>query len=172
MEVVKDHFVVIEYTVRLKDGSHVKGENGPVSMNFIAGYDQILPALEHRLLGLEEGDERQFVVPAAQAFGERDPARVRTKLYKQFPEGVRLPEGKWIMATDSQTHAQYAYFVKEKNEEGVVLDFNHPLAGEDLYYDVKVVKVRPALQEELEFLRPCEFGSGPGEEASGSFSRH
>jgi FKBP-type peptidyl-prolyl cis-trans isomerase SlyD len=160
MEIVKDHFVVIEYTVRLEDGSYTKGENGPVSLNFVVGYDQVLPALEQRLLGLREGVEVDFVIPAREAFGEHDPGQVRTKTFTEFPEGVRLPMGKWVVATDSQTRSQYTYFVKEKTNEAVVLDFNHPLAGKDLYYHVKVVKVRPAHQEELEYLRPCEFGKG------------
>jgi FKBP-type peptidyl-prolyl cis-trans isomerase SlyD len=51
MEIAKDRFVILEYDLRLEDGSCVKGENGPVSMNFIAGYNQILPALEQKLLG-------------------------------------------------------------------------------------------------------------------------
>ena len=65
------------------------------------------------------------------------------------------------MATHELTQAQYAYFVKEKSDEAVVLDFNHPLAGKDLHYRVKVMKVRPASKEELEYVRPCEHGDNP-----------
>jgi len=158
MEIFKDRFVVIEYTVQLEDGSYVKGEDGPVSMNFIAGYEQVLPALEQRLLGMEEGGQREFVVPAREAFGERDPAKVRTKALSTFPEGIHLKPGKWVVATNSQTQSQYAYFVKEKDEKSVVVDFNHPLAGEDLHYRVRVVRVREALPDELAHLRPCEHG--------------
>lgn len=51
---------------------------------------------------------------------------------------------------------QYSYFIKEKTETSITLDYNHPLAGKDLHYRVKIVHVRPALPEELQFLRPCE----------------
>lgn len=156
MEIRKDASVIMEYTVRLKNGSYVKGENGPVSLHFITGYEQILPALEGALLGLREGDETEFVIPAAEAFGEWDPSQVRTRTFEDFPEGKGLQTGKWVLATNRETDAQYSYFVKEKTGDSVILDFNHPLAGSDLYYRVKVIRVRPAATEELEFLRPCE----------------
>ena len=156
MEIGKDKFVIIEYTLRFEDGFYLKGEDGPVSMNFIAGYDQLLPALERRLFGLEEGVEVEFVIPAREAFGEYDPAFLQTKPFSEFPQGRDLPVGKWVKATSDQTQTQYSYFVKDKTEDAVTLDFNHPLAGKDLYYHIKVVKVRPAFQDELEYLRPCE----------------
>ena len=161
MEVSKDTFVIIEYTVRLKDGSYVKGENGPVSLNFVVDYNQILPALERRLLGLKAGETADFVIPAGEAFGEYDPSQLRTKSFDEFPEGRNLMEGKWAMATNEHTQAQYSYYVKDKTDRSVTLDFNHPLAGQDLYYHVEVIHVRPALQEELEYLRPCEGSEKP-----------
>jgi len=156
MEIRKDASVTMEYTVRLNDGSYVKGENGPVSLHFIAGYDEILPSLETRLLGIEEGVEADFVIPADEAFGEHDPSQVCTRTFDEFPEGRNLQAGRWALATNPETDAQYSYLVREKTSDTVVLDFNHPLAGRDLYYHVKVIRVRPAMKEELEFLRPCE----------------
>ncbi|MFP5211773.1 MAG: peptidylprolyl isomerase [Acidobacteriota bacterium] len=161
MEIGKDTFVIIEYSVRLEDGSYVKGEGEPASMNFITGYAQILPGLERRLIGMHSGEEKAFIIPAHEAFGRHDPAKVRMKTFEEFPQGRNLEPGRWAMATNEWTQAQYSYFVKEKNEEGVVVDLNHPLAGKDLYYDVKVVHVREANQEELEYVRPCEHGKDP-----------
>ena len=156
MEVGKDMFVIIEYRVHLDDGSWVKGENGPVSLNFIVGYEQVLPALERNLLGLSQGAKVDFVIPASEAFGEHEASQVHTRTFEEFPEGRALTEGKWIIATHEQTQAQYSYYVKEKTEESITLDFNHPLAGKALIYQVAVAVVRPALREELEYLRPCE----------------
>jgi FKBP-type peptidyl-prolyl cis-trans isomerase SlyD len=156
MEIGKDMFVIIEYRVHLDDGSCVKGENGPVSLNFVVGYEQVLPALEKNLLGLDVGASAGFIIPAREAFGERDASQVYTRTFEEFPEGRGLTEGKWIIATNEPTQAQYGYYVKEKTEESITLDFNHPLAGRDLIYQVKVAMVRSALREELEYLRPCE----------------
>lgn len=167
MEVGRDMFVIIEYRIHLDDGSYVKGESGPISLNFVVGYDQVLPALERRLLGLGEGAQVEFVLPASEAFGEYEASQVHTRTFSEFPEGRSLETGKWIIATNEQTQAQYGYYIRGKTKDTVTLDFNHPLAGKDLHYAVKVASVRPALKEELEYLRPCEHqeGSAPTEEA-------
>ncbi len=162
MEVGKDMFVILEYRVRLADGSYVKGENGPVSLNFVAGYEQVLPALEQRLVGLAEGVESAFIIPAAEAFGDYDASQVHVRSFEEFPAGRSLEAGKWIIASNEETQAQYSYFVKAKSEETVTLDLNHPLAGKDLHYQVKIVSVRAALTEELEYLRPCEHKDEAG----------
>jgi FKBP-type peptidyl-prolyl cis-trans isomerase SlyD len=170
MEISKDCVVTIEYTVQLEDGSYVKGSpNTPASMNFTVGYDQILPALEARLYGLKEGEEVSFSIPAAEAFGPYKKELLKRKSFEEFPQGKTLTPGKWVVASNPYTKAQYVYRVVEKTEHDVLLDFNHPLAGKDLFYRVKVVKVRPATEEELAFLRPCEFGS-KGERTKGSDS--
>ncbi len=156
MKVSKDSFVVIEYDLRLDNGTFVKGENGAASMNFIAGYGQVMPALEDKLMGLEQGTETQFVIEARDAFGEYDDRLVRTRTFLDFPAGRHLEPGKWVIATNEETKAQYSYLIREKTDTAITMDYNHPLAGKDLHYRVKVVHVRQALKEELEFLRPCE----------------
>ena len=169
MEIGKDMFVILEYTLRLADGSFVRGsEEGPVSMNFVVGYEEVLPALERRLLGLQQGVETELVIPAREAFGEPDPAQVRRKTFAEFPQGRELEVGKWIVATEEFSQAQYSYYVKDKTDRDVVLDFNHPLAGKDLHYRIKVVHVRPALKEELEYLRPCGQPDGQSQPAVSS----
>jgi FKBP-type peptidyl-prolyl cis-trans isomerase SlyD len=158
MEIGKDTFVILEYTVRLEDGTFVKGdpESGPASLNFIVGYDQVLPAMEKRLLGVAEGAEIELAIPAEEAFGEVQPHLIEHRSFHDFPRGKDLVAGKWVVAVNEDTKAQYSYFVREKTEDAVVLDFNHPLAGKALYYSIRVVKVRPASAEELVYLRPCQ----------------
>ena len=166
VEVVKkDMVVILDYTVRLSDGSYVKGENGPVSLNFIVGYTQILPALERRLLGLRMGEKTEFIIPAAEAFGEYDPEQLKTRTFEDFPNGRDMQAGKWVIATSTDMQAQYSFFVKDKTETAVIADFNHPLAGKDLYYRVEITGIRPADDEELEFIRPCENGPEDGDTA-------
>jgi FKBP-type peptidyl-prolyl cis-trans isomerase SlyD len=156
MQISKDRFVIIEYSLRLDDGSFVKGEKAPASMNFIVGYGQVLPALEKGLSGLEQGARTQLKIPAGEAFGEHDEDLVRTLDLRSFPAGRDLEPGKWAIAKNQATGAQYSYKVVDKTDSTVTVDYNHPLAGKDLHYDVKVALVRPALPEEMEFLRPCE----------------
>ncbi len=161
MQITKDRFVVIEYSLRLDDGSFVKGEKTPASMNFIAGYGQVLPALEKGLMGLGPGERKELEVPAAEAFGEHDNSLVQTMELSSFPAGRDLEPGRWALARNQATGAQYSYLVVKKTDSTITIDHNHPLAGKDLHYDVIVTLVRPASDEELEFLRPCEHGQKP-----------
>jgi FKBP-type peptidyl-prolyl cis-trans isomerase SlyD len=173
MEIGKDTFVILEYTLRLEDGTFLKGDprGDLASLNFIVGYDQVLPALELRLLGVEEGTQLDLVIPAREAFGIRQEHLVQHRTYQEFPQGRDLPVGKWVVASNESTRAQYSYYVQEKNEDSAVLDYNHPLAGKDLHYSLKVVKVRPASTEELAYLRPCESQQDrPGVAPSGASS--
>ncbi len=158
MQIGKDTFVILEYTLKLDDGTYVKGdlEQGPASLNFVVGYDQLLPTLEQRLLGIPEGAQVNLVIPPEEAFGEVQPHLVKRRPFDEFPRGKDLIVGKWVMAVNETTNAQYSYFVKEKTEDTVVLDFNHPLAGKTLYYSIRIVKVRAASAEELAYLRPCQ----------------
>jgi FKBP-type peptidyl-prolyl cis-trans isomerase SlyD len=158
MRIAKDSFVVIEYSLRLEDGSFLKGENTPASMNFIAGYGQVLAALEKELIGLEQGAQKELIIPASDGFGERDESLVQTMALSGFPHGRNLEPGRWATAKNEATGAQYSYFVREKTDSTITIDYNHPLAGKDLYYTVDVILVRPAFAEELEFVRPCEHG--------------
>jgi FKBP-type peptidyl-prolyl cis-trans isomerase SlyD len=158
MQIAKDRFVVIEYTLRLDDGSFIRGEKTPASMNFVAGYGQVLPVLEQELMGLEQGAQKEVKILARDGFGERDQVLVQTMALAEFPQGRDLEQGRWAVAKNEATGAQYSYFVREKTDSTITVDYNHPLAGKDLYYRVNVVLVRPALAEELEFLRPCEHG--------------
>ncbi len=158
MQISKDSFVVIEYSLKLDDGSYVKGENGPASMNFVVGYGQLLPSLEQALIGLSQGDHKELTIPAPAALGERDESQVQTVKLSDFPAGRDLVAGRWAIAKNSSSGSQYSYFVREKTDSTITLDYNHPLAGENLHYSITVVLVRPALIEELEYLRPCEHG--------------
>jgi len=93
MQITKNSFVVIEYSLRLDDGWFVKGENVPASMNFIAGYGQILPALENGLIGLEQGAQTELKIPGREGFGDRDEGLVRTMSLSEFPAGRDLEPG-------------------------------------------------------------------------------
>jgi FKBP-type peptidyl-prolyl cis-trans isomerase SlyD len=162
MEIGKDTFVILEYRLKLDDGSYIKGdpESGMASLNYIVGYDQLLPALEQRLLGVAEGSQVDLVIPCEEAFGAHQADLVEHRDFQDYPLGKELTVGKWVVALNESTKAQYSYFVKEKSEDAVVLDFNHPLAGKSLNYTIRVVKVRPATAEELAYLRPCQTDQG------------
>jgi FKBP-type peptidyl-prolyl cis-trans isomerase SlyD len=153
-------YVILKYTVKLENGEIVKGDpaKGLAHMEFVTGYNQVIPGLERRLVGLSEGDEAEIIVSPDEGFGRYDPDQIQEKTFAEFPEGKNLEEGRWALATNPQHRVTFGYLVLEKKPDSVVLDYNHPLAGKALVYQVKVEKVREANREELEILRPCEFG--------------
>ena len=92
-------------------------------------------------------------MPAAEAFGDYDPDFVQEWSHKVFPPGMELKPGQKVLPANLPFPPEYPLTVKEVTADCVILDMNHPFAGHDLRYQVKVVEVRPATPEELEPLK-------------------
>jgi FKBP-type peptidyl-prolyl cis-trans isomerase SlyD len=157
MDICKDSFVRLEYRLRLDTGEMIKGsEEEPATLTFIAGYGELLPGLEQRLIGLKQNDRREFIIPAAEAFGPYEPKQVQKFNKKYFPPEADFRAGQKVIPASSLLPLDYPFIVKEVKENYLVLDMNHPLAGKDLYYTVQILEVRPATPEELEPLEKCQ----------------
>jgi len=159
----ENSYVSIKYIVRLENGDIIKGDSqqGLAHMEFVTGYNQVIPGLERKLIGMSQGDKAEISVAPEEGFGPYNPSLVQEKTYKEFPQGRNLKEGSWVRATNPEYRVTFGYLVLKKTPDRVVLDYNHPLSGKTLIYQVTVEKVREASREELEILRPCEFGQ-PG----------
>ncbi len=154
----KGTYVKIRYCLKTAEGEYIKGDprEGFAILEIYTGYNQLIPGLEKRLVGLRAGEKMQPRLSPDEAFGPYRPEEVKEKGYDEFPEGRQLEEGRWAVARDDRTGAAYGYFVKKKEEDKIVLDYNHPLAGKELIYDLEVLVARPATEEEQALLRPCE----------------
>jgi FKBP-type peptidyl-prolyl cis-trans isomerase SlyD len=161
MIIHRDCFVKLAYRLQLNSGEYVRGSaEQPEILTYFAGYKELLPALENKLLGLKPGDESEFVIPAVQAFGLRDPWLVQEYNKKRFPAGADLRPGVAVVPFPCAIEVEYPYKVLEVKDEVVILDQNHPLAGEDLHYAVQILEVRAATPEELAPLQSCESCGG------------
>lgn len=155
--IAQDNYVYLEYYLRLDSGEQIRGTaEAPAHLTFVAGFKELMPALERRLLGLREQDAVEFVIPADEAFGEYDPTNTQEWSRKVFPPGMELKVGQKVIPANLPLPPEYPLVIKEVKENSVLLDMNHPLAGHDLHYSVKVVEVRPATSEELEPLKQCK----------------
>jgi FKBP-type peptidyl-prolyl cis-trans isomerase SlyD len=155
--IAKDNYVCLQYRLWLDSGEQLRGTpEAPARLTFVAGCNELLPGLERRLLGLREQDALEFVVPAAEAFGEYDPHFVQEWSHKVFPPEMKIEAGQKVLPTNLPFPPEYPLTVKEVREDAVVLDMNHPYSGHDLRYQVEVVEVRPATPEELEPLKQCQ----------------
>ena len=149
MKATKDTVVTVEYRLTLPDGELIdssEDEGGPLV--YLHGYEDIVPGLEKALEGKGVGERIQAVVPPEDAYGEYDPEGVEEVPREDFPKDLELEAGGVITATDEDDE-EVEFTVKEVKGDTIVVDFNHPLAGKTLHFDVTIKEIRAATEEEL-----------------------
>jgi FKBP-type peptidyl-prolyl cis-trans isomerase SlyD len=141
-EVLTGKQVSLEYTLKLEDKSVVDSNVGAEPLTFIQGSHNIIPGLESSLDGMKVGDSKQVTVKPEDAYGPVNKDAVSEIEKDQIPKdsikvGTVLqgqsPDGRVLIAR-----------VVEIKEDTVLLDYNHPLAGKTLYFDVKILDVQEA----------------------------
>ena len=147
-KVVSDDVVVsIDYSLTV-EGQVVDSTEGDEPLQFLQGHQNIIPGLERELSGMKIGDTKQVVVPPAQGYGEVDPDNVIDVPRSEFPTEIPLEVGTELEVKNADGEVLSAS-ISEVNAKSVKLDFNHPLAGKELTFDVTVVDLRAATEEEL-----------------------
>ena len=145
----RDCVVGIEYEVKEAGATEIvdsnKGTGQP--LEFIMGIGQIIPGLEESIVGMSADESSDILVPAEKAYGVRDDNAVQALPIEQF-EGVELQEGLTLYGQGEQGQTVQVT-VKSFDEKEVHVDFNHPLAGKDLMFSVKVLSVRDARDDEI-----------------------
>ena len=149
--VVADDMVVqLDYTLTLANGEIYDSSDETGPLEYIQGQGHIISGLEEALYGMAVGEEKDVVVTPDLGYGEYDPEAVQTLPLDVFPPDMELEPGMAIDLYDEDTDEEVEAYVSEVDEDSVVVDFNHPLAGETLNFHVKVVDVRPATDSELD----------------------
>ena len=140
--------VAIEYEVKEAGTTEVVDSNiGSAPLEFLTGTGQIIVGLENGLVGMEEGEKADILVKASDAYGEINPEALQTLPKEQF-EGIELAEGLVLYGQGEQGETVQV-IVKSFTDDEVTVDFNHPLAGKDLMFNVTVVGARDATEEEI-----------------------
>ena len=148
MEIEKDKVVTIHYTLRGGNGEVLDSSEGKDPLSYLHGHGNLIPGLETRIEGGSAGAEMDVNVPSQEAYGEVDPAKKFEVPRAQFPEGAEIAPGAQFRAEGS--NGPVVVRVDSVNGDQVTIDANHPLAGENLDFSVKVVDVRQASPEEIE----------------------
>jgi FKBP-type peptidyl-prolyl cis-trans isomerase SlyD len=158
MSTIADATVVeIEYILRT-DGGEVLDQSGPGEpLSYLHGAQNIVPGLESALTGRAVGDELTVHVAPADAYGERMDDATRNIPRTAFPPRMHLQQGAQLVLAD-ESGRRFPVWIAEVGADSVVVDMNHPLAGTPLNFQVKVVSVRAASEEELAHGHP----HGPG----------
>lgn len=148
MKIQQGKVVVLKYELYRKDGSLFEtSEEEPIE--FVQGDESVLPGLERALEGLEEGDKLELSLSAAEAFGEYNPEGIVAVPRAELPPDVDLVQDEWITvvvqgdATDEDEEVgEMDMRIVEAGPEEVILDANHPLAGQDVTFKIEVISVR------------------------------
>jgi FKBP-type peptidyl-prolyl cis-trans isomerase SlyD len=149
--VVSDDIVVtMEYSLKLDDGQEIDNSAGRDPFQFLQGRGQIIPGLEKELYGMHSGDEKKVTVAPADGYGEYDPDNLETVTRDIFPADMDLEEGLPLQLRDANSGEIIQATVSKIGNEKVLLDLNHPLAGETLSFQVKITELRNATAEELD----------------------
>lgn len=144
--------VSLHYTLTDDDGRVLDSSSGGDPLHYLHGADNIVPGLEQQLSGKAVGDSLKAVVPPELGYGERIGAP-RPVPREAFPEDIELEEGMQIVAQGPDGDVIPLWIVGVDDQE-VLVDRNHPLAGVTLHFDVKVMAVRDATAAELAHGHP------------------
>ena len=139
--------ISFHYTLRDPSGRVLDTSAGGEPLTFLPGSGAIIEGLEQALVGLQPSERKRVVVPAAQAYGERDPEQVQRVEKSVLPVDGEIRVGDQFQ-TGPDRHAPIVTVVSVEGDH-VMLDANHPLAGVELTFDVEIVGVRPATPDEL-----------------------
>jgi FKBP-type peptidyl-prolyl cis-trans isomerase SlyD len=149
MKVGKGSVVSIDYQLHFGDGKVIDASEPGTPLSYLHGEGQVVPGLERALEGLSAGDARQVVIQPEDGYGPHDARGVQKVPRSAFPADVELEVGSSMIAQGPRGESM-PFTVREVRAEDVTIDFNHPLAGKTLHFDVKVQEVRTASAEELQ----------------------
>lgn len=145
--------VTLAYTLRDEDGDVLDSSEGDGPLEYLHGAENIVPGLEKALAGKRIGDKLRVVVPPEEGYGEWDEDGVQVLTRGNFPEDMEIEVGLQLVMEDEDGDP-VPFWIAEIQGDDVTIDFNHPLAGAKLDFDVEVVGIRAATPTELTHGHP------------------
>ena len=131
--------VKFHYTLTVDD-QVVQTSEGQQPLAYTHGSGEIIPGLASELEGMNEGEEKSVLVSAEKAYGKVNPEAFKEVPRSSLPDGL-VPEKDMMLQAHSQEGQEILVRVSDVKENSIIVDLNHPLAGKDLQFDVKVVSV-------------------------------
>lgn len=153
VDTIQDGVVVSMAYVLTVDGEELSRANADDPLEYLHGAENIVPGLEAALAGKKLGDKLSVTVPPEDAYGEYDEDDIDEFDLDEIPDAKNLEPGMVVEVEDEDGYV-YVGTVQEITEDAVLVDFNPPLAGKTLTFNVEVVGLRAANEEELEHGHP------------------
>lgn len=144
--VQRESAVLVHFTLKLEDGSLAEStrNNGKPAL-FSLGDGSLSEGLESRLLGLKVGDKSAFSLTADDAFGQNSPDLIQYFSRRDFTQAGE-PEIGAIMLFSGMDGNEMPGVIREISGDSITVDFNHPLAGQTIHFDVEVLEIDPVLE--------------------------
>ena len=139
--VEKGQTVSVHYVGTLDDGSefdnsHTRGE----PLSFEVGSGQMIPGFDAVLPGMSVGEKKNIVLAPSDAYGDFNAEALQAAPYSAFPEDFEYKVGETVYG-EGPDGQQFSAKIHEVNDDGVILNFNHPLAGENLTFEIELVSI-------------------------------
>lgn len=148
-------FVSVEYTGTLDNGDEFDSSKGRLPLEVQIGAGNVIPGFESALMGMVVNDTKTFTLPPEDAYGERDDSRVYEFPKTEIPQEME-PEVGQILALTTKDGQQIPARVDRIEDENVVFDLNHPLAGQALTFSIEVVGIS---ETQTQTQESCGCGS-------------
>lgn len=143
MQITKNTVAAIHYTLRDNEGNVIDTSSGREPLNYLHGAGNLIAGMEEGLEGKSKGDKFQLKIEPAKGYGEKDPAMIQQVPRSAFGDQDVRPGMKF-----STNHGNVVT-VTQVGLENVTVDANHELAGVELNFDVEIIEVRNATDEEI-----------------------
>lgn len=134
--------VLMHFTVSLQDGTVADTSREGEPLHFVMGDGTLIEGLELALYGLKQGEHQCVAIDPRDAFGFPDEDNIHTLSRSEFPAEIELEEGLIIEFT-TPSGEEVPGTIMELKEDDVVVDFNHPLAGHEIVFDVEILEIKP-----------------------------
>jgi FKBP-type peptidyl-prolyl cis-trans isomerase 2 len=131
--------VTFHYTLTI-DEKVIQTSEGQQPMSYTHGSGQIIPGLASEIEGMNEGEEKRVMVSAQDGYGEVTPDAFKELPKSSLPEGM-VPKKDLMLQLNTPDGQKIPARISEVKEDSIIMDLNHPLAGKDLQFDIKVVSV-------------------------------
>ena len=122
------------------DEKVIQTSEGQQPMSYVHGSGQIIPGLASEIEGMNEGEEKNVLVSAQDAYGEVNPEAFKELPKTSLPEGMD-PKKDLMLQLNTPDGQKVPARISEVKEDSIVIDLNHPLAGKELQFDIKVVSI-------------------------------
>ena len=135
--------IKVHYHGKLTNGETFDSSEGKEPLEFVVGSGQVIKGFDEGVMGMQVGDKKTVDIPVADAYGAKQDEMLIEFPKDQFPPDMKPEVGMQLMMSNGSGQ-NFPVRVAEVKEDSVVLDANHPLAGQDLTFDLELVSIEPS----------------------------